>query len=106
MFDKLRQRLTGETTASLLSETLTEELKVPSVYRVQLVHADSGRQVNGEKRLSTPDIDIDSLTTVGDLGKAVEAAYPDEGISARLVSPTDADGVEGRMHLKTLREGG
>ena len=104
MFDKLRQRLTGETTAGVLSETLTDELKVPSVYRVVLVHKGSGRQVNDTKRLSTPDIDFDSLTSVGDLREAVERAYPDEDVSAKLVSPTDADGVEERMHLKTLRD--
>ena len=51
-----------------------------------------------------PDIDTDSPTTVGDLAAAIEKAFPDEGIGAKLVSPTDADGIGHRMHLKTLRD--
>ena len=104
MFDKLRQRLTGETTAGVLSETLTDELGVPSVYTVVLVNKESGRKINDTKRLATPDIDFDTLTSVKDLREVVERAYPDEDVSAKLVSPTDADGVEERVHLKTLRD--
>ena len=104
MFDKLRQRLTGQTTAGVLSETLTDELKVPSVYRVVLVNKESGRKINDTKELATPDIDFDSLTSVKDLREAIEGAFPDDDVSAKLVSPTDADGVEERMHLKTLRD--
>lgn len=107
MLDRLKKKLTGETDAGAFAASLTERLDLPSVYRVVLVHADGGRKVNDTMKIEdAPDIDVDSLTTVGDLADAVEKAFEDRDIGAKLVSPTDADGIGRQMHLKTLRDAG
>ena len=91
-------------TVSDLETALTSALGLPAVYRPEVVHKDGGARVSGQKHVSLHEIDYGSLTTVGDLRQAIEDAYGEEGLSVRLVSPTDKDGVSERMHLKTLRD--
>ena len=91
-------------TVSDLEAQLTDALGLPAVYRPEIVHKDGGTRVSGQKHVDLTDIDVASLTSVGDLRQAVEDAYPEDGLSVRLVSPTDKDGISERMHLKTLRD--
>ena len=91
-------------TVSDLEAALTSGLALPAVYRPEIVHKDGSARVSGQKHVSVQDIDYDGLTTVGDLRQAIEDAYGEDGLSVRLVSPTDKDGISERMHLKTLRE--
>ena len=93
-------------TVADLEAALTSGLDLPAVYRPEVIHKDGGTRASGQKHVSMHAIAYDELTTVGDLRQVVEDAYGEDGLSVRLVSPTDKDGVSERMHLKTLREAG
>ena len=103
ILDKIRGR-GGPTTVADLEETLTEGLGLPGVYKPEIVSKDGGQRSSGQKHVTLRDIDLDGLTTVGDLKSAIEDAYAEDGLSVRLVSPTDKSGVSERIHLKTLRD--
>ena len=103
ILNKLRGR-SGPSTVSDLEEKLAGSLGLPGVYRPEIVHKASGQRASGQKHVALRDIDVDGLDTIGDLRQAVERAYEEDGLSVRLVSPTDRDGISERMHLKTLRE--
>ena len=106
MLGRILNKVRGATpkTVTDLEAQLVDGLGLPGVYRPEIVHKDGGARVSGQKHVDLTDIDFASLTSVGDLRQAVEDAYPDDGLSVRLVSPTDKDGISERMHLKTLRE--
>ena len=103
ILDKIRGR-GAPTTTTDLEEALTEGLNLPSVYKPELIHKSSGKRVSAGKHVDLHNMDLDAVSSIGELKSQIEDLYEEDDLSVRITSPTDKDGISERMHLKTLRD--